>query len=311
MKITAWLTHDEIPCFNFSTAQADRLRLAIPEIDLHIARSEAEFLGHLPETSVALVWRFEQDWLEAASELEWLLTPAAGRDYFHVDPPETLTVDYCSFHGELIAETVVGMLLMHARGLRRIDQLREYATWPRRQAAEMMRTLRGSHVAILGLGNIGGQIAELLRAFGVRITGVRRSRTEPPSFFGPDDRVVAIDDLDRELPKVDYLVLALPSSPETDHIIGRRRLGLLPSHAVVVNVGRGNAIDTTALVDCLEDRSIDAAYLDVFEEEPLPGDSELMGCHDAFLSPHSSAFAPNYLTLFVEEFIEKFRRRYR
>ena len=136
MKTTAWLTHDEIPCFNFSTAQADRLRLAIPEIDLHIARSEAEFLGHLPESRVALVWRFEQDWLEAASELEWLLTPAAGRDYFHVDPPETLTVDYCSFHGELIAETVVGMLLMHARGLRRIDQLREYATWPRRQAAE-------------------------------------------------------------------------------------------------------------------------------------------------------------------------------
>jgi phosphoglycerate dehydrogenase-like enzyme len=310
MKITAWLTHDELSCFNLSASQANRLRAALPQVDLYVARSETEFLAHLPESRGALVWRFEQNWLESATDLEWLVTPAAGRDYFHIEPREGLTIEYCSFHGELIAETVVGMLLMHARGLRRIDQMRQYAEWPRKQAAEMMRPLRGSHVAILGFGNIGQWIAKLLKAVGVRITGVRRSRSEPPPFFDVDDRVIAIEDLDGELPGVDYLVVALPGGPETDHIVHRGRLELLPSHAVVVNVGRGNAIDTAALVAALENESIDAAYLDVFEEEPLPGDSELIGCYDAFISPHSAAFSPNYLTLFVDEVVEKFQQRY-
>ena len=87
-------------------------------------------------------------------------------------------------------------------------------------------------------------------------------------------------------------------------------LAAIPRSAVLVNVGRGNAIDETALAERLEERRLAAAYLDVYRQEPLPDDSPLRTCGNALLMPHASAIAPNYLDLFVEEFIRRFARRY-
>jgi len=173
-----------------------------------------------------------------------------------------------------------------------------------------MTTLRGASITVLGFGNIGGWIGRLAKPFGVRVTGVGRRVPDRPDWFDDDDRAVSVDGLDAALPTTAYLVAPLPGPPEPDRILDARRLALLPPHAVVVNVGRGNAIDEAALVDALRDGMIDAACLDVFEQEPLPADSPLRALPNAFLMPHASAVAPSYLDRFVDEFIAKWRGRY-
>ena len=100
-------------------------------------------------------------------------------------------------------------------------------------------------------------------------------------------------------------MLCLPASPDTDGILDARRLELLPAHAGIYNVGRGNAIDERALAAWLAARPLAAACLDVFREEPLAADSPLRALPNCLILPHLSAIAPDFLDLFVEELIER------
>ena len=111
--------------------------------------------------------------------------------------------------------------------------------------------------------------------------------------------------LDRVLPDTDHLVLCLPASPGTEGILDDRRLQLLPAHAGIYNVGRGNAIDEQALASWLASHPLAAACLDVFREEPLAADSPLRSLPNCLLLPHLSAIAPDFLDLFVEELIPR------
>jgi phosphoglycerate dehydrogenase-like enzyme len=88
-----------------------------------------------------------------------------------------------------------------------------------------------------------------------------------------------------------------------------RRLGLLPENATISNIGRGNSLDEAALAAALHEGRLAAAWLDVFHNEPLEEDSPLHSCRNAFILPHCSAVSPNYLELFCDEFIHKFRAR--
>ena len=88
-----------------------------------------------------------------------------------------------------------------------------------------------------------------------------------------------------------------------------RRLGLLPENATISNIGRGNSLDEAALATALREGRLAAAWLDVFHNEPLEEDSPLRSCRNAFIMPHCSAVSPNYLELFCDEFINKFRAR--
>jgi phosphoglycerate dehydrogenase-like enzyme len=309
MKISAWLTHPEIPCFNLTKKQAESIERSIDEAQVKICRDRDEFIDSLEESEIVLVWTFLQEWFDLAPGLRWVVTPAAGRDYFQVEAPDGIQVDYCSFHGEIIAETVIGMLLSHCRGLRETELLNKESPWPRRDLARKLVRLRGSRLTILGFGNIGTWIAKLAKPFGVQVTGIRRRKGVSPEFFEADDEVLGVEGLDTALPTTDHLVLALPSGEETDQIMNERRLGLLPENATISNIGRGNAVDEAALAAALQEGRLAAAWLDVFHNEPLEEDSPLRSCRNAFIMPHCSAVSPNYLELFCAEFIEKFRAR--
>ena len=127
--------------------------------------------------------------------------------------------------------------------------------------------------------------ARRLRALGAAVTGVCRSgRAEEPAF----DRVLPVGQLNELLPQADALVMALPATAETAGILSRERIALLPPQALVVNVGRGSAIDQPALVEALTARRLAGAALDVMEPEPLPPDHPLWQCPNTILTPHVS-----------------------
>ena len=131
-----------------------------------------------------------------------------------------------------------------------------------------------------------------------------RVESKPPAFFDDDDTMLPVTQLDGILPTVDHLVLALPGGAGTDGLLSAQRLALLPRHAWVHNVGRGNALDEDALSEALEAGRLAGACLDVYQAEPLPGTSPLRKAPNVLLMPHVSAVSPRYMELFCDELIE-------
>ncbi len=307
-KLAIYLTHRTVPAWQMTPAQAARLERELPGTTVALCPDQAAFLGALPTAEVAIVWHFRPEWLALAPRLRLLATPAAGRDYFQPPSRPGLELSYGSFHGQLIGETVLGMLLAATRGIL-ASQARQLAgdPWPRAAVGATMRPLRRSHLTILGFGAIGQWVGRLAKPFGVRITGVRRSAAAPPSWFEPGDRLLSAAQLDAVLPETDHLLLALPGDTESDHLLDERRLRLLPPSAWVYNVGRGNAIDEAALAAALATGRLAGACLDVFAEEPLPATSPLRQAPNLLVMPHAAAISPNYFDLFIDEFVDRHR----
>ena len=311
MTVVVWLVAKPLAALRLAERHQHRLREALPATRFLFCRSREEFLQALPQADTVAAWTFRQEWLELAPRLRRIISPTAGSEWFPIQPPLGLRLEFSRFHGRIMAETALGMILGHARGLFASRFLLAANSWPRVELEPWLRTLRGAHLAVLGFGPVGQQIARLAKACGPRLTALRRSPVAsdwtPPPWFEPGDRLEPASELDRVLPGTDHLVLCLPASPSTDGILDAGRLRLMPAHAGIYNVGRGNAVDEPALAAWLAERPLAAACLDVFGEEPLAADSPLRALPNCLILPHLSAIAPDFLDLFVEELIERLK----
>jgi len=305
-----FLCHGQVSTWCLTLRQAEVLKSLFQGCSYTLCSSEDEYLADLPQADITLTWLFRQEWFALAPRLRCLSTPAAGRDYFHVQPPAGVLMLNGQFHGELMSETALGMVLGMCRGLLSAVTTFGASPWPRRELDARMRPLRGARVLILGFGHIGRQVGRLFHALGAHISGMKRNlAVPPPDWFDQDDEIFGPEDLDSRLPHADHVLLLLPSDTGTDLLLDRRRLALLPPHATVSNLGRGNCLDADALADMLRVGALGGACLDVFPQEPLPEDSPLRGCPNLWLFPHSSAISPNYLDLYLQDFARQWAER--
>lgn len=289
--------------------EIDRLNREMPSRRWLPVGNREEFLRLLPGAEAALVWGFKREWLDRAPQLRLIATPAAGRDWIEADGQTGPATLFGTFHGILMAETVVGMMLAFVRGIRpAADMLAAGDPWPRERVAATMRPLRGARAVILGFGHIGKWIGRLLKPFGMHLRGVNRTDMTRPDYFDAGDAMHGMADLDGLLPETDHLILALPGGRDSERILDARRLALLPRRAFVYNVGRGNAIDQAALTAALSAGSIAGAGLDVFAAEPLPPDDPVRKAPNLILLPHVSAFAPNYFDLWLDDALPRMRQ---
>lgn len=294
-----------MPYFSVKARHVARLRSAFPDADVTWCRTKGSFVKALPHIQVALSWAFRQEWFALAPHLRRVATPAAGRDFFALNPPASVKVRYGTHHGPIMAETVIGLMLAFDRGLFTAYRRQlQGELWPR-DALYNVRRLAGSHAVIVGFGHIGETIGHMLKPFGVRITGVRRTvPRKVPSWFCEGDAVVPASELDAALRQADHVIVVLPSDTGTDRLFDAARLARLPKRAVLYNVGRGNCIDEAALARALERGSLRGACLDVFAQEPLTADSPLARDLPGLVRvPHASAFADSYIDLFLDEVI--------
>ena len=144
--------------------------------------------------------------------------------------------------------------------------------------------LWGKTVTIVGCGSVGSECAKRFQAFGCRVLGVDLYPREDGSY----EQILPLEELDKTLPETEILVLTVPLSEETRHLIDRRRIGLLPQSAIVVNIARGPILDETALREALQEERISGGVLDVFETEPLPENDPLWSAPNLILTPHNS-----------------------
>ena len=203
-------------------------------------------------------------------------------------------------HATPLAEWSLFGLLALRKGLPRLQADRRERRWDHYPVAE----LRGETLLVVGVGEIGREVARLASAFGMRVVGVKR-RPEPTPFV---DEIYAPDRLDELAAGADGIVITLPLTDETVGLISRRTIEALKPEAILVNVGRGPVVDEQALVDALRAGRIHGAALDVFATEPLPPDSPLWELENVILSPHTAALSIHENARIVELFSENLRR---
>ncbi|HEY6080003.1 MAG TPA: NAD(P)-dependent oxidoreductase [Polyangiaceae bacterium] len=296
MKVVVWLEH-RIAAFSVQPAQLAVLQARHPGLELRVARSEAELLRELPEADAALVWSFAAAWYGLGPKLRFVGTPAAGREKLEPDPSGRVRAVHGHFHGKIMAESLLGMMLFFSRRLD-LAVADQAARRYERAAYSPTRRLAGQQALIVGFGPLGRECGRLLKAIGVRVVGVRR---RPGTDVAPAEAVHGVERLHELLPHADHVVLTLPSDTGTDHLIGAPELSLLRPSATLYNLGRGNAVDEAALLRALAAGQLGHAFLDVFEREPLPSDSPLWHAKNLALMPHASAISAEYLDLWFEE----------
>lgn len=220
----------------------------------------------------------------------------AGTDAL-VDAGFCADVVICSgvgLHDATVSEHALALVLALVRRLPTLLDAQRESVWRSDLAGHQplhpdgpVTTLLDADVLLWGFGSIATTLAPLLAALGARVRGVARTAGERGGF-----EVVAAEDVDAVLPEIDVLVSLLPGTPETRHVLDARRLGLLPDHAYVVNVGRGSVLDEAALVAALESGTLGGAALDVMETEPLAADSPLWRAPNVLLTPHCAGGRP-------------------
>ncbi len=188
-----------------------------------------------------------------------------------------------------VAEHAIALLLALARQVPRLERQRQRAAWDRPGLGADMVSLTGNNLLVVGLGAIGRAVAGLAKAFGMRVAGIASCAREPAAHENVE-RIAGTDALRAELAHADAIVLALPLSPATRHLIGRDELAVLKPGAFLVNVARGEIVDQVALVDALEAGRPRGFATDVAAEEPLPVSSPLWAFENAIISPHVAGY---------------------
>ena len=222
----------------------------------------------------------------APATLKWYCCSFAGVDPYCKDPsifanPDCVLTN-SNVYGVTIAEHVVMVTLMLLRRMPEYEEIVRNRSWSNQLP---IRSIRDNEFTILGTGNIGVNVAERVRGMGAaKIIGLSRSGKPHPAF----DEVHPIADLDKVLPGTKILVMALPGTAETIHILDRVRIALLPKDAYVINVGRGTAVEQEPLIEALNSGRIAGAALDVMDPEPLPADHPLWSAKNLILTPHVS-----------------------
>ena len=256
--------------------------LPAPSLDADILFGEPDLIRESLASFPALNW-VQANW----AGVEPLLDPALRRDY--------ILTNARGVFGALMSEFVVGYLLLFERKiLQRLEAQKEQRWDP-----SLTGTLRGKTIGILGVGSIGAELARAAKFFGLTVRGFTRSSEtchDVDEYFHADLPAFAAG--------LDYFVSVLPNTAETRHIIDAQVLNALPKHAIFVNVGRGSAVNESALVEALETGAIAGSVLDVFAQEPLPAGHPLWSAPNTFVTSHTSApsFPEDIAKLFVENY---------
>jgi phosphoglycerate dehydrogenase-like enzyme len=208
-------------------------------------------------------------------------------------------------HATPIAEYVFASLLAHRWRVALWTHCQREGKWPSGRWQLFARPeLRDSTLGIVGYGSIGREVGRLGQAFGMRVLALRRTDERAKSGYAEQDtgdptgnipaRFYPPGALHQMLSECDYVVIAVPLTAETTHLIGEAELQAMKPTAYLVNIARGAIVDEAALVQALREGWIAGAGLDVFEQEPLPADSPLWDLENVLISPHVAGFTPHY-----------------
>ena len=263
---------------------------------------------------------------EEAPMLRWIQLNSAGIEHtLHnriIQAEDVVVTSASGIHTRQMANYCLMMMLAFNFQLPTMTQLQRESTWPA-QPHELFHPVEIRHhtVGIVGYGSIGRELARLANTLGVRVLATKRdakqaaetqgdytpSGTGDPEGIIPE-RIYPGEALATMASECDYLVITVPLTEKTRHMVNDRVLDAMKESAILINVARGGVIDEKALITALSQGKIAGAALDVFEEEPLPSTSPLWQMDHVIISPHTSGFTTDYHSKAADLFIANLQR---
>lgn len=223
--------------------------------------------------------------LSLCKQLKWIHLNNAGTEGYcapGILPEGALLANATGAYGLAISEHMIGCLFALRKKLNLYYRNQLAHNW---HSEGHVAVIEGSTVLVIGFGDIGSTFGKKMKGLGCRVLGVKRRLGEKPDWM---DGLYSMEELDELLPQADIIAMSLPGNTSTYHVMNKERIGLLKKNTIILNVGRGTAIDTDALVEALNAQAIAGAALDVTDPEPLPADHPLWDCPNVILTPHVS-----------------------
>ncbi len=265
-------------------AERAKLEAALPG-----ARFSYELNDRNLENAEILIGQPTPAMIAKAAKLRWIQFSMSGVDTYMkpgIIPEHVQVTNVTGAFGQAISEHMVGCTLMLMKKLHLYVRNMTEHVWADRGTVE---TPEGAVVLVLGMGDIGGNYAKRMKALGSYVIGVRRADAAKPDYC--DELYLSSDEvIDSLLPRADVVALAMPGTAATCRMFDDRRLSLMKPGSMLLNVGRGNAVDCDALAAALKTGTPGCASIDVTDPEPLPADHPLWDCENCLITPHISGF---------------------
>jgi glyoxylate/hydroxypyruvate reductase A len=254
---------------------------AAHEVALRVCATEAEATAVIGEADVVYAWQFPPALYGKASRLRWLQVMGAGVDWALVpELPSRVTVTRApGIFGPWMSEYVLGWCSWVTQ---RMETYRAAQREHRWRSDVLPGRLRGKTMTLVGVGDIGREIARVARAVGLHVIGVSRSGARVPAV----ERVYRPGHLARALAAADFVVVVVPLTAKTRALIDDAAFAAMRPGAWLLNIGRGAVVDEAALLRALQAQRIAGAILDVFPTEPLPADHLLWRLDNVVITPH-------------------------
>ena len=291
----------------YSGDQIASIRAAAPDHRIVVTEERAEIEAVLQNIEI-IYSGFPHDLLPGATALRWLQQTGAGADWL-LRYPEAVHQDFMLTNGSGVhpinmTEHVLAFMTAFARRLHDAIKEQQRHQWYKPKLDQVFE-LAGKTLLVIGVGAVGGRIAQVASALGMRVLGLRRDPSKSvqavSAMYGPGQLLEV-------LPEADFVVLTVPLTHETSGMIGKSELTSMKSTAYLINVGRGGTVDEAALISALEKGTIAGAGLDVFEQEPLPEDSVLWGMDNVIITGHYAGTTPDYNDRALAIFLDNLHR---
>lgn len=289
----------KIDAFCLNKNQLNKVAMLFPEVEFINCENQNQYINELENSFITLTWKFKEEWYEKSPNLNYIFTPAAGHDWIAEDPKKNVSINHSTFHGKLMGESLLGMILYMNRNYGTLVKMQQEKVW-NRNIQSTLSPLTKQTILIAGFGNIAKEFCKMIQPFNCKIIGLQRTYSDiidQPS----GAQLIKSDTLNEWLPKADHVIAILPSGKSTDNFFTEDHFKRMKRSAFFYNIGRGNCCDDDVINNAVNSEEIAGAALDVFNREPLPKDSSLWYNSKIFLSPHSSAIFENYLDLFIDE----------
>lgn len=286
-----------------------RIRQAVPSATIVYAPNGAGASAAVRGAEVIFAKGIPPALLPQAGALRWVQAGTAGIDgllrFPEIRDGSLLLTNAGGVHGIPMAEQVLAFMLAFAIRLPTLIDGQRRATVVSRLVIAEKFELEGQTIVVVGVGDIGRTLCKKCQALGLHVIGVRRRQIARPPWA---HEMVTTDQLCDMLPRADHVALCLPGTSATQHLLGKRELGLMKPTAYLYNVGRGSAIDQDALIEAIEAGSIAGAGLDVSTPDPPDPTARLWQFDQVLLGQHTSGSSPFNFERITNLFIDNLRR---
>ncbi|MGZ4787917.1 MAG: D-2-hydroxyacid dehydrogenase [Terriglobales bacterium] len=282
---------------------AQKLSSEFPDIEFVSRKNYDTIADDIKDADVVVSWSLHADQLAGATKLRWIHSTAAAIHQLMIPEiinSEILVTNARAVHGPVVAEHVLALMFALAKRLPSAVRMQQQHVWGQESMTREqppIRELRDSTLGLIGTGSIGGHVAAIASAMGMRVFAVRANPQKGIDWLPANDatrsqhRVYGPKDLHRVLADSDFVVISAPVTSATNKLIDAHALATMKPDAYLINVARGALLDQMALTRALQQRKIGGAALDVFEEEPLPKDSPLWDFDNVLITPHQAGIA--------------------